>query len=250
MSEKEKHDRNYRQRLYERYAEHFQDADGVFDKAAADAWGKAYRAYFKGWLPEEKAAAIADLACGGGRLLHFFESLGYQTLQGVDASADQVAIARQTLPGVQMDDMLRFLERHAGAFDLITGLDVIEHLHKEEVLRFLDASHAALKPGGRVILQTPNAESPWGGSLRYGDFTHETAFTPDLLSRLMKLAGFESITAREVGPVAFGYSMASSLRYLAWRMIHSGLTLWNLAETGGGGSGIFTRVFLISGRKL
>ena len=35
----------------------------------------------------------------------------------------------------------------------------------------------ALKPGGRWILHTANAESPFYGRVRYGDITHEQAFT-------------------------------------------------------------------------
>jgi hypothetical protein len=128
-------------------------------------------------------------------------------------------------------------------------LDIIEHLVKLEVMRFLDASYKALKPGGRLILQTPNAESPWGSQHRYNDFTHEVGFNPNLLSRLLNLAGFQSMECRETGPVPSGYSLISSLRYLIWQSIRLGLKVWNLAETGSAGSGVFTRVFLATGVK-
>jgi hypothetical protein len=49
-----------------------------------------------------------------------------------------------------------------------------------------------------------------------------------------------------VGPIAYGHSAASSARYVIWQTIRAGLKLWNLAETGDPGSGVFTRVFLIS----
>jgi 2-polyprenyl-3-methyl-5-hydroxy-6-metoxy-1,4-benzoquinol methylase len=98
------------------------------------------------------------------------------------------------------------MERRQDTFDLITGFDVIEHLHKPEVLRFLDAAFRALRPGGRLVLQTPNADSPWGTMHRYNDFTHEVCFNPNALSRLLKLAGFDQVEAREAGPVSFGHS--------------------------------------------
>lgn len=141
------------------------------------------------------------------------------------------------------------LERKPESYDLITGYDIVEHFHKDEVLRFLDGCHSALKPGGRLILQTPNADSPWGIGYIYGDFTHEVAFNPNALSRLLRLAGFCRIEAREAGPVPWGSSAKSTLRYFIWQIIRVGLLSWNLAETGAKGSGILTRVFLISAVK-
>ena len=141
------------------------------------------------------------------------------------------------------------MKAHAESFDLITALDLIEHFHEPEVLRFLDACHAALKPGGRLILQTPNAESPWGSTMRYGDFTHEVGFTPNALTRLMQLVDFDAVVARELGPVPWSYSAASTIRWIAWQTIRAGLESGDLAETGATGSGVFTRVFVISGRE-
>src|SRR4051794_17756849 len=89
-----------RQTIYSRYGHDFQDAAEVFDTAAAARWGKAYRWYLRGWLPEHKDASIVELACGYGRLLQFFKQHGYWNLQGVDISPDQVALARQVVPNV------------------------------------------------------------------------------------------------------------------------------------------------------
>ncbi len=239
----------YRDRIYESYASNFQDLAPQFDVAASRAWGRAYRHYLRRWLPASREAAILDVACGGGRLLHFFKEQGYTRLEGVDLSPEQVALARQVVPDVVEENAIDFLERNAGAFDLITGLDIIEHLHKPEVLRFLDAAFRALRAGGRLILQTPNADSPWGTMLRYGDFTHEVCFNPNALGRLLRLAGFDGIESREMGPVPFGYSLASTVRAGVWQGFRLVFKIWNIAELGSAGSGVFTRVFLISGVK-
>lgn len=240
---------SYRERIYEKYASNFQDLSPVFDAAASRRWGWAYDHYLRGWLPESKEAAIIDVACGGGKLLHFFNERGYSNVQGVDLSPEQVLISRQVVSLVHNENAIDFLEQRPASFDLITGIDVIEHLHKPEVLHFLDAALAALKPGGRLVLQTPNADSPWCTNQRYGDFTHEVCFNPNALSRLMNLAGFKDIEPREAGPVPWGYSIASTLRAGVWRMFRVVFKVWNLAEMGGAGSGIFTRVFMISGVK-
>jgi 2-polyprenyl-3-methyl-5-hydroxy-6-metoxy-1,4-benzoquinol methylase len=241
-------DQDYRARIYQRYASNFQDSGETFDAAAATRWGAAYGHYFRGWLPKREAR-IVDLACGGGRLLHFYRERGYARLTGVDISPDQVALSRQVIDDVVQGEILDFLATRPAAYDLITGLDIIEHFRKPEVLRFLDGCHHALKPGGRVILQTPNADSPWGTVHRYNDFTHEVGFNPNSLSRLMTLCGFEHIECRETGPVPVGHGMASLIRALTWQAIRLLLIVWNLAEIGHRGSGVFTRVFLISGTR-
>ena len=239
----------YRTRVYKEYATRFQDAKEIFDHAGSRRWGKAYDYYLSGWLPEDKGAAIVDLACGGGRLLHFLKDRGYHRLQGVDISPEQVRLARQVIPEVKESDILDYLVEHRDCFDLILGLDIIEHFQKDEVLRFLDSCCAALKPGGRLILQTANAYSPWGTVHRYGDFTHEICFTPDSISRLMSLCGLQNVMAREQGPIPWGYSPKSTARFVAWQAIRIGLKLWNVVETGDSGGGIFSRIFLASGCK-
>jgi 2-polyprenyl-3-methyl-5-hydroxy-6-metoxy-1,4-benzoquinol methylase len=240
---------DYRERIYERYALNFQDAQERFDEGESKRWGKAYRHYLRGWLPDNKEGLIADVACGGGRLLHFFNEQGYRNIWGVDISSDQVELARQVSRNVAEEDAIGFLEARREQFDLVVGLDIIEHFHKPDVLRFLDACLVALRPEGRLILQTSNSDSPWGGMHRYGDFTHEVGFNPNSLSRLMRLVGLRNIEARETGPVPLGYSLPSTVRYFVWQIIRGALKVWNIAETGNAGSGVLTRIFLISGVK-
>lgn len=231
--------------LYERYGSTMQSAPQHFDETGSARWGKAYDWYFRGWLPASKDARIVDLACGYGRLLHFFVSRGYQNVAGVDISPDQVGRAREIIPEVYEMNVLEFLEAHRGKHDLLTALDLIEHLNKDEALRFLDVCFAALKPGGRLILQTPNADSPFGMASRYGDLTHEICFNVNSLTRLLALHGFTDIKARETGPVPWGYSFTSTARWLLWQGIRMGGMLWNLVETGDRGDGVLTRNFLI-----
>ncbi|MDO9557468.1 MAG: class I SAM-dependent methyltransferase [Coriobacteriia bacterium] len=190
-----------------------------------------------------------DLACGYGRLLHYFSSQGYQLITGVDISPDQVRCAREVVPDVQQMNVLDYLRVHPEEFDLITSLDFVEHLRKPEVLKFFDECMSALKPGGRLVLQTPNADSPFGAAMRYGDITHELAFNCNSIGRLLTEAGFVDVEVRETGPVPLLYSVASSVRFIAWQIIRSGLLAWNLAETGAAGSKVLTRNLLVSARR-
>jgi len=238
---------DYRSKIYRSYASQFQGATERFDESAAVRWGLPYKHYLRGWLPASQQAAILDVGCGNGRLLHFFKQSGYSNLTGVDISGEQVALARQVVPNVTEGNCIDVLRGAPESFDLIAGLDIIEHLKKDEAIDLLDGCIKALRPGGRLILQTPNADSPWFGSIRYGDFTHENCFNAHSLGKLLQLRGFTQVEARPAGPVSHG--IPSFIRSAAWQLTVLGCKTWNFVEVGSPGSGIFTRVFFASGRR-
>lgn len=236
----------YRDRIYGAYASGFKGVGQTFDRARAERAGRAYRHYFRGWWPDDRSVPVLDLACGDGTLLYLAKQLGFTSVSGVDLSPEQVALARQVPAEVELGDGTAYLKRHPGRFGLITAIDVIEHLTKDEVFDLLDAARLALRPGGRLVLQTPNAAAPFGMAVRYGDFTHEQAFTPGVLGRLLTMTGFSTPEAREMGPIPRGYSLTSTLRAVLWQGLSLGCTAWHMIETGSRGDGIYTRVFAIS----
>lgn len=238
---------DYRERIYRSYVTRGGAGVHRFDPQLAERWGRIYDRYFEGWLPRDQGAAVLDLACGNGNLLYFFKERGYRNLHGVDVSAEQVAQARRVVSDVVQASFADYLTNRDATFDLIVAMDVVEHLRKDEVLELFDACRRALRPGGRLIVQTPNGESPWGNAVRYGDFTHEICLTPGSISWLLSLTGFTEIQTRPAGPRPV--SIRSAIRYVVWRGISAGLRLWNVAETGSGGGGIYTRVFLASAVK-
>jgi SAM-dependent methyltransferase len=239
----------YRGRLYAEYGSTFQSAPERFDEAAASRWGRAYRWYLRGYLPEARDARIVDLGCGYGRLLHLLREEGYSLITGVDISPDQTRRAREVVPDVQEMGVLDYLACHPMEFDLISALDLVEHLDKCEVLEFVDACMTALQPGGRLVLQTPNADSPFGMAHRYNDLTHEVAFNCNAISRLLAGAGFVDVRVRELGPVPWGYSLVSTGRYCAWQIIRAGVLAWNLVETGEAGCGVVSRNLMVSAQR-
>jgi 2-polyprenyl-3-methyl-5-hydroxy-6-metoxy-1,4-benzoquinol methylase len=177
------------------------------------------------------------------------QDCGFTNLLGVDLSPDQVSLARRACPRAKivLGNVQEILEQSTSQFGLITGFDLIEHLRKDELLTMLDLVYGALRPGGRLIVQTPNAESPWGMKVRYGDFTHELAVSPQGLHSVLALNGMSEYEARECGPYPHG--AMSFCRFLLWKIIHALLAAWNLIETGSKGSGVYTRVFVAAARK-
>ena len=101
--------RDYRFRIYENYAVNFKDTDYKFDEVYAAASSKAYRIYLNGWLPSNRDAEVADIACGSGMLLYCLQELGYSNITGVEISPDQIELARQVSANVVQQDALTFL---------------------------------------------------------------------------------------------------------------------------------------------
>ena len=242
------HGTEYRAAAYRDYPQ-LAGGAATFDREAADRWAPCLDHYLRGWLPERRDARIADLGCGDGRLLYLLSKRGYGNLTGVDVSEAQTRIARQVADPVLTMDAADWLRECDEPLDLVLAIDLVEHLTRNEALEFLDLCAARLRPGGRLILQTPNGQSPFAGAVRHGDITHEQCFTPSLLAALLERAGLTGVETREAGPVPRGYSFRSTLRYGCWRIVRGAFALVNLVETGKTGDAVLTRVFLASAVK-
>ncbi len=80
-------------------------------------------------------------------------------------------------------------------------------------------------------------------AIRYGDLTHELAFTRDSMSQLLLASGYSSVRCFEDEPVPHG--VKSAVRWLLWKGIRAGLRLYAAAETGETGrDAVFTRNLL------
>ena len=110
------------------------------------------------YLPRPAPGSLVlDVGCGSGVLLARMKSLGWETCGvEVDLNAVQAARARGLdIRHGQLDEC-RFPENH---FDAIHLSHVIEHVYDPAAL--LRECHRVLKPGGKIIILTPNLES-WG----------------------------------------------------------------------------------------
>ena len=87
-----------------------------------------------------------------------------------------------------------------------------------------------LKPGGRWVIHVPNGESPFGNRVRFGDYTHEQAFTRTSLGQLLVASGFASVEAYEDRPIPHGF--ISTVRATLWQFIRAALLFYIAVETG------------------
>lgn len=156
--------------------------------------GPTYRRILRGWLPASRDAAIYEVACGPGIMLRFLREEGYTNLAGSDFAACQVDLAKAAgLPVKQSDSLLELQCLGAATLDCVIGLDFVEHLPKEEFMRFLELSHRALKVGGCLILRLPNGSSPLVGLHLFNDITHQWAYTTHAMRALFHMFGFKDV---------------------------------------------------------
>ena len=236
---------DYRRRIYDHYVSAGQAGD--VDRALASR-AASCRALISAHFPDDREARGIDLGCGHGVLLHFAQQAGYQRLWGVDSSAEQVALAKQIgVANVSQGDLWNTLDAtESDSQDLVISFDLIEHLPKEKLTTLVDGVHRVLREHGRWLISTPNAESPMFGRVRYGDLTHELAFTAGSLSTLLIASGFRHVHCHEVAPVPVG--IVGRGRWLVWKAIRTALRVYLAAESGER-DGLFTQNLLAVAHK-
>jgi SAM-dependent methyltransferase len=126
-----------------------------------------------------------DAGCGTGLMLQELKSLG--TAEGVDISDEALQFCRKRgLDNVRNADLLE-LPFAAESFDVVTALDVLEHLDDDTgALREL---RRVLKPGGRAFIFAPAHRWLW--SLQDEVSHHKRRYVARTLRESVSRAGLE-----------------------------------------------------------
>jgi 2-polyprenyl-3-methyl-5-hydroxy-6-metoxy-1,4-benzoquinol methylase len=132
-------------------------------------------------LPNATNAAILDLGFGRGWFLAACLKLGYTNISGADFGIAHKSHVKDWSPGITglheiETNIGDFLSEYPERFDFIHMSHVIEHIPKYSLLYVVDALYWALKPGGTLLLRTPNMEGPCAASSFYVTLGHEYGF--------------------------------------------------------------------------
>ena len=105
---------------------------------------------------------VLDFGCGPGFFLAKLAAGGIRC-EGIDFSAQSVEEARVRLAGLPLCTGVRLAETlptdlPQGGFDLVVGLESVEHILPEEMAPTFAEIRRLLKPEGRLLLTTPNEE--------------------------------------------------------------------------------------------
>jgi 2-polyprenyl-6-hydroxyphenyl methylase/3-demethylubiquinone-9 3-methyltransferase len=140
-----------------------------------------------------------DVGCGAGLLTEPLARLGAD-VAGVDAAEASIAVARTHAEGSGLAIDYRhgeLAELGLGQFDLVTAMEVLEHVADKSAFLAGLASHLA--PGGLMVLSTPN-RTPQSrvlmvglaealGAISRGTHDWSDFVTPDELRELLADAG-------------------------------------------------------------
>jgi len=163
-----------------------------------------------------------DVGCGAGLLAEPLARLGAK-VTGLDASAELIDVAREhaRATGLGIDYRAGEVVKLEGEFDLITCMEVIEHV--ADPMAFAGALARRLTSGGLLIMSTPNATG-WSkllmitigeglGRIPRGTHEFEKFIAPEQLKALLNGAG---LTCIDVEGIAFsptrGLHLSDDLR--------------------------------------
>jgi glycosyltransferase involved in cell wall biosynthesis/SAM-dependent methyltransferase len=158
------------------------------------------------YLPYVAAVAaegspVVDLGPGRGEWLELLKEHGIRAY-GVDTNASFVAAAAAAGLDVCHEDGVDHLRRAPdGSLSAITAFHVAEHIPFDALLDLVEHGLRALRPGGLLILETPNPLNVLvGASWFHLDPTHIRPIHPEFLAFLLENRGFVDVRVETMHP--------------------------------------------------
>jgi 2-polyprenyl-3-methyl-5-hydroxy-6-metoxy-1,4-benzoquinol methylase len=170
-----------------------------------------------------KPGRVLDVGCAAGFFLYEAQQRGWQ-VEGLDVSTFAVGYARKRFGLAVRQGSFTEVEYPAGAFDLVTLWDVIEHVPDPKA--YIEQAARMLRSGGVVALATPDVDSlparftgkRWMGYKLSEE--HIYYFSVRTLTHMLETAGFEVLDTRHVGKYVTLHLFIKRLRMYMPRVAH------------------------------
>lgn len=183
------------------------------------------------WMPA--GARVLELGAGGGAMSQRLADAGYR-VSACDLFAGNFTPS-DTIPFHAADLNGAFSTAMEGGWDAIVALELIEHL--ENPRHFLRECSRLLRPGGVLVLSTPNLANPvsqalfvrhgnfqWFSDVDYREQGHIMPLAPSVLRRCFAEQDYALLME---GSVSNPYRQMRSLRKLGRRLVAHALSLFS-----------------------
>ena len=162
----------------------------LYDVEETHWWHRGRRRIIESFVKEicrsfkDRKPRILDVGCGTGGNLTLLSKFG--DAEGVDVSPEALDFCRQRgLQNVRLGAAEK-LPYEDGTFDLVTALDVVEHI--DDDVAGLREFRRVLKPDGRILLFVPTFMFLWG--VQDDVSHHRRRYRLPELRRAVETAGF------------------------------------------------------------
>lgn len=172
--------------FYADFADHFRS-----DSETVKSELRPYLAILK---ESEITSGILDVGCGRGEWLELLEDAGLDAT-GIESNSVLAAAVRNKHLKVIEADALEYLRGIAHeSVNAVTAFHLVEHLEFSQLVELLDETRRILRPGGLLILETPNPKNLVVGACNfYSDPSHRQPLFPETLQFLLERLGFNRV---------------------------------------------------------
>lgn len=194
-------------------------------------WHLEKRSMLEWYFPVTEGQRVLDVGCGSGVIAAAMAQSGARVL-AIDGNKDAINYGRSTFGSDNLEFRLGLVDElklPEASFDRIVCLEVLEHIYAAQGEALVASLGRLLKPGGKLLVTTPNYRGTWpfiewltdriGPTARMEADQHVTHYTRRSLSSIIGRAGLEIERMRTVSTFSpftavLGFKVANTVA--AW----------------------------------